>query len=244
MKLINPSVLAILVLQASCSSDGGSGEGHGSEALTGDRRLSQIRVTFGSGRVDTLTYTYDENGIRESELLESDALPSLKTSFIQGEDGLVIRAEQDEGVDGSIETTIRYQYENGRLVTRDYDYDQDFVADTRRLTTFDSQGRFAGYLQYVLSDSGEQLSNTANVVVTYPSSDMVVSERDLEPLGTTDLRVEYMTLPSGEVTSSVESYFQDDESTSVSEWSYEDEACDMRWQGLVYADGGVKSEAD
>ncbi len=105
-------------------------------------------------------------------------------------------------------------------------------------------GPYAGFEQFTLTADGQQEEQTGIVLVTYPSSSLVVSERDYEPLGTPDLRVEYMILSSGEITSSIETYFLNDESTSVTEWIYEDGICDMSWQGRVYSEGCVISDID
>ncbi len=232
----------MLVLQASCSSDDGVVQD--SQNQIGDRRLETVRTTFNSGRVDTISYQYDALGFPESHLLESDAVVSEKTTYYYGTNGLVDRLEQDAGVDGSVESSTKFYYEDDRLIIREYDNDMDQVPDLRRTTSFNTEGRYAGFEQFTLTTDGQQEEQTGIVLVTYPSSSLVVSERDYEPLGAPDLRVEYMTLLTGEVTSSIETYYLDDESTSVTEWIYEDGICDRSWQGQVYNERCVFSGID
>ncbi len=242
MKVFRISILAMLALQASCSSDDGVVQD--SQAQIGDRRLATVRTTFNSGRVDIISYQYDALGFPESHLLESDAVAIEKTTYFYGTNGLVDRLERDAGADGSVESSTRFYYEDGRLAIREYDDDLDQVPDLRRTTTFDTQGRYAGFEQFTLTADGQQEEQTGIVLVTYPSSSLVISERDYEPLGAPDLRVEYMVLSTGEITSSIETYFLDDESTSITEWIYEDGICDMSWQGRVYNEGCVISGID
>jgi len=153
----------------------------------------------------------------------------------------VQRIEYDSAADGSIDLTEYYQYQNGRLISRDIDTNKDQIPDFTRTTTFDNLGHFSGYIEYNLSESGEQQGVTANVVVSYLDNSLVISDRDFIPLGSPDVRVEYMTLQTGEITTSTETYYMNDGLTSLTNWYYENNECDTRWMGSVFSERCVDS---
>ena len=240
MKVSNFAVLAISLAVASCSND--DSEDGQFENLMGDRRLVQVITTFSSGQVSELTYSYDASGFPATRTETTNGEVSDLITIAVGEEGLVDTLTSDSGVDGVVDSIVTYGYENGRLITFNIDNDADQIADAQRTNSFDSQGRFSGYTRYALSSDGQQQEQTADVVVSYPADSMVVSEQDFDPLGTPDIRIEYMVLPKGQFTSSVETYFQNEGLTSTTEWVYEDGLCDKRWLGSLYTERCVSSQ--
>lgn len=239
MKVSNFAVLAVSLAVASCSND--DGEDGQTDNRMGDRRLVQVITTFSSGQISELRYTYDASGFPVTRTETTNGEVSDLTTITVGEDGLVETLTSDSDADGVLDSIVTYSYENGRLITFNIDNDADQIADTKRTNSFDSQGRFSGYTYYALSSDEQQQEQTADVVVSYPADSMVVSEQDFQPLGTPDIRIEYMMLPNGQFTSSVETYFQNEGLSSTTEWIYEDGLCDKRWLGSLYTERCVNT---
>ncbi len=118
-----------------------------------------MRTIFNSGRVDTISYQYDALGFLESHLLESDAVAIENTMCYFRINGPVDRLEEDAGVDGSVDSSTQFHYEDGLLAIRQYDDDMDQMPDFRRTTTFETQGRQAGFEQFTF-DVGDVIAAT------------------------------------------------------------------------------------
>lgn len=133
---------------AACSDDDGDGSGGGG----GDKRLKEIR-TIGDGYVETVTYNYDEDGeliqAVEEEEGEDDGFSykNVRTyKFHWTDNSIEIDREDDYGygesytysftlaleggivqssIQGSFNNVTSYNYNNGRIASIDYGYNED-----------------------------------------------------------------------------------------------------------------------
>lgn len=225
------------LLLAACSSDSSdSGDSASDESFAGNRRLAEVRTVFSDGRTDVLSYQYDAEGFPASYSLTSEGRIDQQATYFVDADGLVERLETDMTGDGTVDHVAQYRYENGRLGTRDIDSDNDGVFDFTQVSLFDDQGRYLGYIAYSLDAAGQQQAQVGSETITYPDPSLIVSERySGSAQDTADTRIEYTLSPTGEYATSTENYYSTVNGlTSVTDWIYEDAACDKRWQGVVY----------
>jgi len=115
------------------------------ENTSGFRRLAEVRTTFSSGRVDVLTYSYDDRGFPASVSIESEAFVPFSYNFVFNSEGFVDRLESDTGSNKTIDSTSGFIYEGDRLIVRNSDGDLDQIPDSVRTHNFDDLGRYIGY---------------------------------------------------------------------------------------------------
>ena len=123
------------------------------------------------------TWTVDENGLPVSFRLEASAggdTPQAIDYIAEG--GRLVGAEIDDGVDGSIDLTERYRYdEDGLLAGVDFDFDGDGIADDSLEVQRDTSGTVVRLEEDYGNDGGVDFVRTLEYEIGVCDADDVAN---------------------------------------------------------------------